>query len=101
MQPRFRTCFAMAVFYLLAVGASPAPADVPEKKVIAAAAPTPEQARKAIDRGLAFLETDAAKWRKEHTCATCHHGTMTVWALSEAKSQGYAVPAETLTDVTK
>src|SRR6266567_2765176 len=100
MQPRLSICLAMTVFYLLAVAAGPARADVPEKKGIAATAPTPEQARKAIDRGLAFLETDAAKWRKEHTCATCHHGTMTVWALSEAKSQGYAVPAETLTDVT-
>ena len=54
------------------------------------------EARKAVERGLAFLEADAAKWRKERKCATCHHGTMTVWALSEAKSQGYAVAAETL-----
>jgi hypothetical protein len=101
MQPRLYICLAITVFYLLAVAASPARADVPEKKGIAATAPTPEQARKAIDRGLAFLETDAAKWRKERACATCHHGTMTVWALSEATSQGYAVAAETLTDVTK
>ena len=59
-----------------------------------------EPARKTIDWGLAFLESDAAKWRKERGCATCHHGTMTVWALSEARSQGYAV-AETLTEMTK
>jgi N-acyl-D-amino-acid deacylase len=89
----------MIVFYLLAVGASPARADGPEKKVVAEPAVPPERARKAIDRGLAFLERDAAKWRKERTCATCHHGTMTVWALNEAKSQGYAVSADTLTDV--
>jgi hypothetical protein len=59
---------------------------------------TPEQGRKAAERGLAFLQQDAAKWRKEKQCATCHHGTMTVWALCEAKSQGYAVAAETLAD---
>ena len=34
-------------------------------------------------------------------CATCHHGTMTVWALSEAKARGYPVAAETLADMTK
>src|SRR4051794_3188388 len=99
MPPRFRTCSAMTVFSLLAVAASPAHADDPEKEVVAATAPALEQARKAIDRGLAFLETDAAKWREEHTCATCHHGTMTVWALSEAKRQGDAVAAETLKEV--
>jgi hypothetical protein len=58
-----------------------------------------EQARKALERGLTFLEQDAAKWRKERGCATCHHGTMTVWALSEAKSQGHAVKAEILADM--
>ena len=46
-----------------------------------------------------FLDKDAAKWWEERGCATCHHGTMTVWALSEAKSQGYAVGAENLADM--
>src|SRR5262249_40674584 len=39
------------------------------------------------------------KWRQERGCATCHHGTMTVWALSEAKAQGYAVPAEAFAEI--
>src|SRR5207253_9218349 len=65
------------------------------------ATPTPQQARKAAERGLAFLKKDAAQWRQERKCASCHHGTMTVWALSEAKSQGYAVAPETLADVAK
>src|SRR5262249_6810053 len=52
-----------------------------------------------IERGLTFLEKDAVKWRKERGCATCHHGTMTVWALSEAKSQGYDVDAQALADM--
>ena len=44
---------------------------------------------------------EAAKWRKERDCSTCHHGTMTVWAFSEAKSRGYDVPADVRADVTK
>ena len=55
----------------------------------------------AIERGLRFLHEDAVKWRKEKQCATCHHGTMTVWALSEAIAHGYAVEAATLTDMAK
>jgi Squalene-hopene cyclase C-terminal domain len=91
MQHRFRTYATIAAFTILTAGAGPAPAQT---------AAAPEPARKAIDRGLAFLKADVAKWRKERTCATCHHGTMTVWALSEAKSQGYTDAAETLADVT-
>lgn len=62
---------------------------------------TPERARQAAGRGLDFLRADAEKWRKEHSCSTCHHGTMTVWALAEAKSRGYDVPADTLADAVK
>lgn len=63
------------------------------------AASTLPQAQAAAERGLAFLLADAAKWREEKKCATCHHGTMTVWALAEAKARGYAVAPETFTDV--
>jgi len=62
--------------------------------------PAPAQMIAAVERGLRFLQDDAAKWRKERECSTCHHGTMTVWALSEAKSRGYAVADETFADVT-
>ena len=66
-------------------------------------APTAEsrRVRKAADRGLAFLVDDAVKWRKERQCATCHHGTMTVWALSEAKSQGHAVDANSFAETVR
>src|SRR5262249_13404832 len=64
--------------------------------------PQPASApRITIDRGLAFLSSDAVKWRAERGCATCHHGTMTVWALNEARAQGYSVDAERLADVTQ
>ena len=70
--------------------------DTPKKQ----ADVNPKQGRAAIERGLSFVQTDAVKWRKERECATCHHGTMTVWALSEAKSQGFPVDAA-LADFTK
>lgn len=57
-----------------------------------------DRSRKAIERSLEFMEKDAVKWRTERGCSTCHHGTMTVWALSEAKSRGYAVPAEAIAE---
>jgi hypothetical protein len=57
--------------------------------------------RKAIEKGLAFLEADAAKWRKERECSTCHHGTMTVWVLTEAQSRGFAVAADTLAETVR
>src|SRR5260370_14959233 len=98
MHSRMITCVAMAAANLLAVGVRPAYSDDLNKKV---SPPTAQPTRKAVERALAFLERDAAKWRKERKCATCHHGTMTVWALSEAKSQGYAIAAETLADVAK
>ena len=44
-------------------------------------APTTQQARKAVERGLDFVVKDAVKWRTEENYATCHHGTMTVWTL--------------------
>lgn len=60
-----------------------------------------DDSRRAIERGLVFLEKDAAKWREERQCSTCHHGTMTVWAYMEARSRDYAVKPETIDDTIK
>src|SRR5688572_23664498 len=51
-------------------------------------------ARKAVERSLEFMEKDALRWKNEKNpkkggCATCHHGSLTVWALSEAEIQGF------------
>src|SRR4051794_21620083 len=62
---------------------------------------TPQQGRKAVEKGLDFIQKDAVKWRTERKCSTCHHGTMTLWVLNEAKSQGYPVAAEVLADTAK
>src|SRR5690348_2908144 len=59
-----------------------------------------DQARSAAERGLGFLEKDAKEWRQKRTCATCHHGTLTVWAMNEAKSHGYRVAPESLKEMT-
>jgi hypothetical protein len=77
----------------------PAGGDRPAKE----AAPS---ARKAVEKALEFLEKDALKWMNEKDpkkggCATCHHGALTVWALSEAKSQGYEVHANSLAELAK
>ena len=78
---------AIGLLNLAAIGVRQGSAEEPKKS---------DDAQQVIGRALEFLEKDAAKWRTERGCATCHHGTMTVWALSEAKNQGYVVGAETL-----
>jgi hypothetical protein len=97
---RSSACVSLAALCALAAVGWPARAGEPGKSTPPEPATTPQRARAAIDRGLGFLRDDAAKWRKERKCASCHHGTMTVWALAEAKSQGYPVTAETLADTT-
>src|SRR5262245_32262627 len=95
MHVPLRLCLGLASLCVLSIGVGSAHSD-PAKAVA-----TPRQGRKTVERGLDFLQKDSAKWRKERQCSTCHHGTMTVWALSEAKSQGYEVAAETLADTVK
>lgn len=87
-------CAVTLVFGALLVKARPVAAE--DQKL-----PTSDNVRKTIERALVFLKNDALKWRKEHECATCHHGTLTVWALNEAQQQGFAVDAMFLADMTK
>lgn len=60
-----------------------------------------QNGRKAAERGLAFLQKDVAKFRATKKCASCHEGTITVWALTEAQSQGYAIAPESLAEIAK
>jgi Prenyltransferase and squalene oxidase repeat len=92
MRSRFLLCVAMAA--LGVVLARRVWSDEPP-----AIAPAPAATRQAVERSLVFLEQDALKWRQERECSTCHHGAMTVWALTEAKERGYAVHADTLTQM--
>ena len=54
----------------------------------------------AIDRGLAFLTKDSLAWKETRKCASCHHAPMTIWALSEARSRGFAIDEKALADLT-
>ena len=97
MQPR-PTLLAMTVLYLLAAGTSGS-RRCPEKGT--AACSHSRTGPKGGRAGPRVPGDGRGEMAEGAHCATCHHGTMTVWALSEAKSQGYAVAAETLADVTK
>src|SRR2546422_775932 len=85
--------------FVLACGFSAALGDDTKKNAEAADVLPAGQAGKAVERALTFLAEDAIKWRNDRSCATCHHGIMTVWALSEAKNQGYKVNAEMQADM--
>jgi hypothetical protein len=61
--------------------------------------PTAERTRQAIERGLMFVQADAATWRAERTCATCHHGVLTVLTLAEARHRGLSVENDRFADV--
>ncbi len=101
MYSRWINYVAMASFCVLAVNVPSTGAAEPNRTHDNTmdsldANPADRNTLQAVERALVFLANDATKWRKERGCATCHHGTMTVWALSEAKNQGYAVDAEAL-----
>ena len=53
-----------------------------------------------IRKGLEFLVKDALAWKKEHNCASCHHASMMIWAMNEAKQHGYAVNEPVLSELT-
>jgi len=55
--------------------------------------------RQAVEKALVFLMEDANQWKKEHRCISCHQGTMTIWALSEAKGQGFSVRTDQLSEM--
>jgi hypothetical protein len=63
--------------------------------------PEPAQLNAVIDKGLGFLVKDALAWKEKHTCASCHHGALTVWAMREAKLRGQAVDEPKLAEFTK
>ena len=56
--------------------------------------------RQVVRRSIEFLEKDGAAWKKKQQCASCHHIPVMVWALSEARNQGYRVNEKLLGEVT-
>jgi len=99
MNSRIVPCAVLTMLWLLAGDLSASLGDDVQKNGGTDQVLPARQAGQAVERALTFLVNDALKWREERTCVTCHHGIMTVWALSEAKNQGYKVNAEALADM--
>jgi len=55
----------------------------------------------AINRGLDFLVKDALAWKNEHNCTSCHHASLVIWSMREAKHRGHAVDEPFLAEMTK
>jgi hypothetical protein len=51
----------------------------------------PRQIRTAVERAIGYLQAESASWLKTRKCAACHHVPMPLWALGEARRQGYAI----------
>jgi hypothetical protein len=63
--------------------------------------PRREPSDVAIDHGLAFLARDAMAWKDEHNCVSCHHASLVIWAMHEAKQRGHTVDEPVLAELTK
>lgn len=50
-----------------------------------------EPAQRAAGRAITYLRKESAAWLSDRGCAACHHVAMPVWALAEARRQGYAI----------
>src|SRR5262249_7714843 len=59
----------------------------------------PGDVRKAIERGIDYLEREGAAWVKKRGCASCHHVPMMVWALHEARDRGHRVNETALGEI--
>lgn len=55
----------------------------------------------AIGRGIGFFVKDARAWKQEHDCASCHHASLVICALREARRFGHAVDEPVLAELTK
>jgi hypothetical protein len=63
--------------------------------------PEPSTVDAAINRGLSFLAKDSMAWKDEHDCASCHHASLVVWSMREAKQRGHVVDEPVLAEMTK
>jgi hypothetical protein len=105
MYSRWTNCAALAAFWFVVCTSGTGVAEDAKRsesaEVSAADATLDRQkSQQAIDRALDFMVMDAAKWRVSRNCATCHHGTMTVWVLNEASQRGYTIDAKVLAETT-
>ncbi len=66
-----------------------------------AAALSPQEARRAVERSLPYVEKHGVAWIESRKCASCHHVPLLVWSHREALDRGFAVDAKKLDDWTK
>jgi hypothetical protein len=85
----------MRLIVVLVVSLLPAAALAQEARPMQSALDT------TIDRGLRFLVQDALVWKKNHNCASCHHASLVICSLREAKQFGRAVDEPVLAELTK
>jgi hypothetical protein len=52
---------------------------------------TPAQVHQTVDRAIGYLQAESGGWLATRHCAACHHAGMPLWAMGEARRQGYAV----------
>lgn len=64
-------------------------------------APYAGDVRPTVERGLAFLVKDALAWKSQYSCVSCHHASLVIWSLHEAKEGGYGVDDKFLAELTK
>lgn len=79
-------------------GATYARAETPGPVPAALPSSTAEQVHQTIDRATKYLQSESASWLSTRGCAACHHVPMPLWALSEAKRQGYTIDQKYLAD---
>ncbi len=61
----------------------------------------PQQARRAAEQGLQFIENKAIDWIKTRKCVACHHGPFLLWTHDEAKRAGIAIDENKLSEWTQ
>ena len=61
---------------------------------------TPQGVQQTVERAIGYLQTESAAWLNTRQCAACHHVPLTLWALSEAEQQGYAIDKKFVADTT-
>jgi Squalene-hopene cyclase C-terminal domain/Prenyltransferase and squalene oxidase repeat len=91
-------------FVVLSLGicfATPVRADPPAKIPATMPPATTERVQQTVDRAIGYLQTESAAWLKTRKCAACHHVPMPLWALSEARRQGYAIDEKFFADTTE
>ena len=60
----------------------------------AAESPTPAEVRKAVARGLPYLEKEGEAWMKEKNCITCHQVPSMVWSFNTARRHKLEVDSD-------